>query len=223
MHVTLLIVKYPRWAVPFAFLSMAIFRLPLMLDKNISFWKLMGSGKNGSFDIVPDFQQWSILLVHKKGDKKMIAGKPTNSSFINKYLVLFHTEITSYLLEPIEGHGSWDHKQVFGNLPKQTDYEGKIAILTRATIRFSQLKKFWKHVPLVNRQMNQANGLLTSYGVGEMPLIKQATFSIWESKAAMKTFAYSMKEHQEVIRKTHKENWYSEEMFVRFKLLNETG
>ena len=39
----------------------------------------------------------------------------------------------------------------------------------------------------------------------------------------MKNFAYQMKEHTEVIRKTRKENWYSEDMFVRFKPLKISG
>jgi len=32
-----------------------------------------------------------------------------------------------------------------------------------------------------------------------------------------------MQEHAEVIRKTHAEKWYSEEMFVRFRILSATG
>jgi hypothetical protein len=32
-----------------------------------------------------------------------------------------------------------------------------------------------------------------------------------------------MKEHAEVVKKTHQEKWYSEDMFVRFKPLKSTG
>jgi heme-degrading monooxygenase HmoA len=71
--------------------------------------------------------------------------------------------------------------------------------------------------------MNGAKGFVTSIGIGEMPYIKQATFSIWQNKESMKNFAYQMKEHAEVIRKTRKENWYSEDMFARFKVLKITG
>jgi hypothetical protein len=39
----------------------------------------------------------------------------------------------------------------------------------------------------------------------------------------MKQFAYKMKDHAEVIQKTRKENWYSEDMFVRFKVLQTWG
>ena len=127
------------------------------------------------------------------------------------------------ILDPIEGHGTWDGKEVFGSLPKQTEYEGLVAVLTRATIRLNKLKSFWKNVNSVATRMNDAPGFITSIGIGEVPWIKQATFSIWQSKEHMKQFAYKMHEHAEVIRKTKKENWYSEDMFVRFKPLASFG
>ena len=126
-------------------------------------------------------------------------------------------------MDPIEGHGLWDKKQPFGDLPKHADFEGPIGVLTRATIRLSKLRAFWGNVAGVANRMNNCKGLHTSFGIGELPFIKQATFSVWESKEAMKDFAYRMKEHNEVIQKTRKENWYSEELFVRFKLLLTVG
>jgi hypothetical protein len=35
----------------------------------------------------------------------------------------------------------------------------------------------------------------------------------------MKAFAYKMQEHRNVIQKTRTRNWYSEEMFTRFRVL----
>jgi heme-degrading monooxygenase HmoA len=71
--------------------------------------------------------------------------------------------------------------------------------------------------------MTGAKGFITSIGIGEMPYIKQATFSVWESKEAMKQFAYQMAQHTAVIKKTKKENWYSEDMFVRFRPVKTFG
>jgi hypothetical protein len=39
----------------------------------------------------------------------------------------------------------------------------------------------------------------------------------------MKTFAYKMKHHKEIVQKTKAENWYSEDMFVRFKVVKVKG
>ncbi|MES2329569.1 MAG: spheroidene monooxygenase [Bacteroidota bacterium] len=227
MVCTLTVVRYPKWFGWAGFLSMAIFRVPLWFNKKINFWKLMGCGKNGTFDKVPDWRQWAVLLV-KSEELKVKTGQTINSSlltinFLSSWWQFFNCETWTIVLEPIEGHGYWDGKQCFGELPKQTDYEGMIAVLTRATIRINKLKSFWENVDGVAVKMRSSDGFITSLGIGELPWIKQATFSIWQSKAHMKQFAYQLKEHAEVIRKTREDNWYSEEMFVRFRILHSSG
>lgn len=230
---TLTIVRYPKWFGWAGFLSMAIFRVPLWLNKKISFWKLMGCGKNGTFDKVPDWRQWAVLQVWSRGLGMELEvwdeSGPTPVSrlqtpdFLLSWWKFFHCKVWTLVLSPIEGHGTWDGKQCFGELPRQTEYEGMIGVLTRATIRINKLNSFWKNVDSVAHQMNGADGFITSLGIGEVPWIKQATFSIWKSKAHMRQFAYQMKEHAEVIRKTRQEDWYSEDMFVRFKIISSSG
>lgn len=188
----------------------------------------MGSGRNGSFDKTPDWQQWGILAVHPNESPDSISNATISirslyGRFIHQWFRLWGCETWTILLEPIEGHGYWDGKTPFGLLSKQTDYSGPIAILTRATIRLNKLSSFWKNVDAVADKMDNSEGFITSIGIGEVPFIKQATFSIWQSREAMKQFAYSMKEHADVIRKTRKEDWYSEDMFVRFKPLKTIG
>ncbi|MEN8704414.1 MAG: spheroidene monooxygenase [Polaribacter sp.] len=215
MKASLIIVKYYPISAIFGFLSMAIFRIPLFLNKNIQFYKLMGTGKNGTFDKVPDLSQWSILVTYEDD----LTLKDQFGGFILKWFDLFCKTQNIYMLKPIEGHGLWDKKKVFGDLPPNTDYEGEIAVLTRATIRLNKLQYFWKNVAPIALQMSTAEGFVTSYGVGEIPWVKQATFSVWESKEMMKKFAYRMPKHKEVIQKTRKEKWYSEDMFTRFTIL----
>jgi heme-degrading monooxygenase HmoA len=219
MHTILTIVQYKKRFALFGFFSMLFFRIPLLFNKQLRFYKLMGTGKNGTFDKIPDLTQWAILLVteNKSADFYQLAG-----NFITKWIKLFAKQQTNFYLTPIEGHGLWDGQQVFGKLPPKGDYEGKIAVLTRATIKLSKLKYFWQNVAPVASQMATAKGFITSYGVGEIPWVKQATFSVWESKAAMKEFAYNMPQHKEVIVKTRKQQWYSEDMFTRFTVDKET-
>ncbi|RYF85470.1 MAG: spheroidene monooxygenase [Chitinophagaceae bacterium] len=207
---------------------MALFHLPLRLNKRISFYKLMGSGKNGTFDKVPDWQQWAILSVGSGATIDMDApaahlSKQLYGSFIAGWFRLFGCEQYSILMQAIESHGVWDGKKVFGNLPAKSDYEGPVGILTRATIRLNKLNYFWQNVAPVAQQMGAAKGFLFSAGVGEIPWVKQATFSVWQTKEDMKAFAYGMKAHTEVIQKTRKQNWYSEDMFTRFKILHTSG
>ena len=188
----------------------------------------MGCGKNGTFDKNPDWQQWGILSVQNTSPdinnlntEKVIQN--IYGDFISQWIKYFNCETWTIFLEPIEGHGKWDGQEPFGELPKQSDYDGIIATLTRATIRLNKLKSFWKNVAGVANEMAGAQGFISSVGIGEVPYIKQATFSIWQSKEAMKQFAYKMHQHKEVIQKTRKEKWYSEDMFVRFKPLKSLG
>lgn len=220
MYCVLTIARYPRWLGIAGFFSMAFFRIPLWLNKKISFWKLLGCGKNGSFNIKPDWRQWGILTVCNEqwaGEENAFSVTKQLSPFIAKYLKFFRCEIFTIILQPIEGHGEWDGKKPFGELPKQTNYDGVVCVLTRATIRLNRLRNFWKHTSAVAAQMANAPGFMASVGIGEIPFLKQATFSIWQSKELMKQFAYGMLQHTEVIRKTRNEKWYSEDMFVRFK------
>lgn len=226
MQVSLTIIRYPKVFIPFAFIAMAIHRLPLWLNQKIGFYKLMGCGKNGTFDKKPDLQQWAILTTRAE---TVADGPNTNvvkllhGSFIWGWLHFFNCETFTILLAPFEGHGLWDGKKVFGEFREKSAYNGLMATLTRATIRINKLKYFWENVAPVAAKMSQAKGFISSVGIGEVPWIKQATFSIWETTTDMKAFAYGMKEHADVIKKTRQQNWYTEEMFVRFKITGYHG
>lgn len=216
MYCTLIITRYPKYLGLFGFLSMALFRVPLWLNKKIHFWKLLGSGKNGTFDTRPDLRQWALLFT----TTERVIDLP---AFIDSYWKFFKCDMKRFTMQPISGHGSWGGKSPFKNLLMQSDYGGPVAVLTRATIRVKRLKDFWSHVDSVAEKMVLSEGFILSYGIGELPWLKQATFSVWGDLASMKQFAYTMKEHSDVIHKTRSENWYKEELFVRFRIISVQG
>ncbi|MBC8052301.1 MAG: DUF3291 domain-containing protein [Sphingobacteriaceae bacterium] len=219
MLVALTIIRYSPGKIPFAFLAMAIHRIPLMMNKNCSFWKLMGSGKNGTFDKEADLRQWALLTVWNTEDDFKRFQQHSFISFWWKHLAL---ETYTILCQPLISHGKWDGKEPFGKAEINT-YTGPVAVLTRATIRFNRLKNFWANVDKTAKLMLKAKGYITSFGIGEAPLYRQATFSVWESIEDVKAFAYQSPEHREVIKKTREENWYSEELFARFKPIASFG
>jgi hypothetical protein len=198
---------------------MAFFHFPLFLNRKLKFYKLMGSGKNGSFDIMPDFNQWAIMVFFDADQNPEQKIQPLIGKFIMGWWRFFKADTRYFLLEPYAGHGTWDGQHFVDPSKKTADPEGKIAVLTRATIRLSRLHHFWKAVPKTADQLEANKGFIYSIGIGEIPFIKQATFSVWESIEDMKAFAYKKMAHQDVIRRTRKESWYSEEMFLRFKIL----
>ncbi|PLK44288.1 DUF3291 domain-containing protein [Emticicia sp. TH156] len=220
MFMSLTIVRYPGWAVPLAFISMAVFRLPLLFTRGLTFWKLLGCGKNGTFDIEPDLKQWGLLAVWEtEADFENFR----QHSFLQRWWKTLCHEQWTILCQPCEAHGKWDGKEPFSKSVVSKDYQGKIAVLTRASIRPSKLRGFWANVPPVAAGIKEAAGFVTSVGVGEMPFVRQATFSIWESLNDVKQFAYKQRTHADVVRKTRDEGWYSEELFARFIPLKTFG
>lgn len=213
MIVSLTIVRYRKAFIPFALLAMAVHRLPLMLQKGCTFWKLMGCGRNGSFDLTPDWQQWGLLA---SWNTREDFDRFYKGSFITGWWKKLTTESWTLLAEPLQAHGKWDGTEPFGH-PNVKDYTGPIAVLTRATIHLNRLKNFWSHVDVAAQLMAKSKGYITSVGIGEAPVFRQATFSIWESVDDVKAFAYGSREHADIIKKTRSEGWYSEEMFARFK------
>jgi heme-degrading monooxygenase HmoA len=220
MIVSLSIVRYRRLFIPFALLAMAVHRIPLAMNKKCRFWKLMGCGRNGTFDLQPDWQQWALMATW---DSEEDFNKFNTGSFISWWWKTFTTEKWTLLSVPLASHGKWDGIEPFKMNDYDKDHSGPVAVLTRATIRFNKLKRFWTHVDPVAQIMTKAKGYLTSVGIGEAPFIRQATISIWDNMENMKAFAYGSKEHADVIKKTRKEDWYSEELFARFKIISGSG
>jgi hypothetical protein len=60
-------------------------------------------------------------------------------------------------------------------------------------------------------------------GIGEAPIGLQGTFSLWRDAAAIRRFAYESPGHQKAIDRTHETDWFAEELFARFAVLDVDG
>ena len=96
-------------------------------------------------------------------------------------------------------------------------------ILTRATVRARRLLAFRRAVPPVDAELSRSPGLLASVGVGETPVVRQGTASLWRTLEDARAFAYAAPGHLDAIRRRRDERWYAEELFARFSVLDHTG
>ncbi len=220
MIVALTITKYKTYFIPFAFIGMAFLRLPLWLNKNCTFWRLMGSGKDAQVDLPPDFKHWAVLTTWKE---KADCGEFYEKSIVIKWFRLFSAEEFTAFLKPVASHGLWAGKNVFDSQDKKPYSKGKIAVLTRANIRWNRLNEFRANMSRAGNAMRDAPGFVIAAGVGENPFNSQATFSIWENVEDMKNYAYKTFDHAEVVKLTRTRDWYNEELFARFEIVEIRG
>jgi spheroidene monooxygenase len=59
-------------------------------------------------------------------------------------------------------------------------------------------------------------------GLGEAPLLRQCTFSIWKNTASMVAYAQSGA-HLAAIQAAYKHGFFTESMFVRMRVLSMAG
>lgn len=201
-----------RWA-----LAQMKFIHPEMEDvSGLTFYKLLGSGAGNGFSIWPDFTTFVLMTVWES--------KEDLNTFREKHQRLNEMKLRSVswggaVLRPFKGHGTWNQKNPFeygaapvGDVP--------LAVLTRASIDRKKALRFWWRVPGVSKHIERMPGLLWAKGVGELPLVEQATLSFWRSSEELNQFAYKPGgKHQPMVKMTREVGWYTEEMFVRFEVL----
>jgi len=210
--------------IPFALVSMALNRLFLFWDKNVGFHKSLGVGKGETFtprDADP--LSWGLIAV--VDDIEAFDCSPVISLWRKNSVNEFRA-----VLSPISSHGKWARKDPFSSELNDVDaresikaWSGQVAAITRARIKWHQNFRFWRSVPPVTISLKSAEGLVSAIGIGEAPIGLQGTFSLWQSAAAVRDFAYRGQAHQKANPDTARYNWYSEELFARFAVLEQRG
>ena len=180
----------------------------------LQFYKLMGTGKGNGFNPFPDWGTYSLLTVWDTEEDAQHFLKESQLYTIYRAIT---TDIYTVFMRCIKTHGIWSGKQPFDvDLALEIKDNDPICAITRATIKVRQLRRFWKNVPYSSEALKENDALLFTKGIGEVPVIQMATFSIWKNLTSLKDFAYSSKGHQNAIKLTRKVDWYSEELFARF-------
>lgn len=197
-----------------AFQMMQFAHADLRNAEGQTFYKLMGSGKGFGFNPLPD---WSVYALLQVWNSEPEADRFFDSAKIFAKYRAHAAEVCTIRMRTLTAKGLWSGLEPFAPVGEDGRGAGKVAVITRATIKARRLPDFWRFVPHSQEPLKNAEGLIYTKGIGEIPIIQMATFSVWESEESMKTFAYKTPEHREAITKTRELGWYSEELFARFR------
>lgn len=187
------------------------------------FAKVMGSGHGGGFTLRPSATHQGLIFRFSRRDLALdFLRGPQAGALLERA-----RESWSGVLAVTSSRGSWD-QQVWPLTDASASVDGRIdqarplAILTRASIVPSQAMAFWRHAPAAQADLKKAPGCLLAMGLGEVPLVRQCTFSLWHDGQAMRDYA-TRGAHQVAAAAAHRHGFFSESLFVHMDVLQMAG
>jgi hypothetical protein len=183
----------------------------------LRFARVLGSGRDGGFGLAPSFDRQGLMAFFDSLHCAcaFLATSPAVQARRERA-----DECLTALLGVASSRGSWSGVALSPGVSMADDQP--IASLTRAAIRPRHAATFWRHSPASEASLADAPGCRLAVGLGEAPLLRQATFSLWDNAAAMNAYA-RQGAHLAASRSAWSHDWFSEWMFVRFAPLSIEG
>jgi hypothetical protein len=176
----------------------------------LGFAKVLGSGHEGGFGLRPSMTRGGLFCVFET--EAQAQAFVDTSALVQRYRNQTR-ELCSVILRPYSSRGTWGGMALPCSAAAPAG--GPVAALTRASIRPLRAMAFWRRAPAAQAAMAGATGCQLGVGLGEAPLLRQATFSIWDSVQAMENYA-RQGAHLAAARAAQAGGHFTEAMFVRF-------
>jgi len=194
----------------------------------LRFAKVMGSGQGGGFSLRPSATHQGLITVFDQAAhaQAFLAGEHLKAMRDRA------RQFWAGLMSVESARGAWDGQSWAptpeGDLPTPGSAlaggqrQPPLAVLTRASIRPAQALAFWRHAPSSQRALQSAPGCLLAIGLGEAPLLRQCTFSLWRNTASMQAYAQDGA-HGRAAQAAWQKDFFSESLFMRMRLLSHEG
>ena len=215
------LIREPAWKAPLAMARLGTDRPRLRRVDGLAFWRLLGTGRSDDTGPGADLSRTAVFAVWD--DERALDRFESEHPLARRWSDA--AESWHVRLRAIGGHGRWNGVDPLAGLDAATRSRksGPVAIITRADVRRHARTEFRAASRDVNTELHRADGLIDVVGIGEAPVGRLATFSLWDSMDAVRSFAYAMPRHQQVIDQTRDGEWYSEELFARFEPYGSRG
>ena len=190
--------------------------------------KVMGSGHAGGFSLRPSATHQGLVCTFSHLDLALqFLDSPTVQAYRSRA-----RECWTGVMAVQSARGYWD-KQAWqtttsealgeqGGATSPAKIPGPFAVLTRASIVPTKAMAFWRYAPAAQADLDKSPGCLLAMGLGEAPLVRQCTFSLWQDTASMLNYA-QQGAHQVASAAAYKHEFFSESLFVRMQVLQMAG
>ena len=217
---TVMLLLLTQWRpphVPWGLSRLALRSLAIGSAPGMRFARVLGSGHDGGFGLRPSLQRQGLVAFFD--DLEQAQAFAYGTAGVQRCRERSR-ESWLGLMRATSARGSWGG---VGLAPSTQPRAGvPVAALTRASIRPRWAARFWRHSPPAQAGLAAAGGCRLAVGLGEAPVLRQATFSLWDDQVAMDAYARSGA-HAVAIRGAWRDGWFSESMFARLVLLASDG